>query len=123
MAGGTGALPAGTVTFLFTDIEGSTPRWVQHPAAMRAGATYELVRDVLPPDSSLRDLGAHRHKDLTRPEQVYQLLHPDLPADFPPLKTLDTHRHSLPVQFTPFIGREREVTAVRERLLDPQTHL
>src|SRR5207244_4737006 len=29
-------LPSGTVTFLFTDVEGSTPLWEQHPAAMRA---------------------------------------------------------------------------------------
>src|SRR2546430_16365160 len=36
MAGGLGPLPAGTVTFLLTDIEGSTPRWEQHPTAMRA---------------------------------------------------------------------------------------
>jgi predicted ATPase/class 3 adenylate cyclase len=28
------ALPTGTVTFLFTDIEGSTARWEQHPEAM-----------------------------------------------------------------------------------------
>src|SRR5438876_3657979 len=29
-------LPTGTVTFLFTDIEGSTRLWEQHPEAMRA---------------------------------------------------------------------------------------
>ena len=29
-------LPSGTVTFLFTDIEGSTTLWEQHPEAMRA---------------------------------------------------------------------------------------
>src|SRR3954447_3647157 len=29
-------LPAGTVTFLFTDIEGSTRLWEQHPEAMPA---------------------------------------------------------------------------------------
>ncbi len=29
-------LPTGTVTFLFTDIEGSTQRWDRHPDAMRA---------------------------------------------------------------------------------------
>ncbi len=29
-------LPTGTVTFLFTDIEGSTVRWERHPDAMRA---------------------------------------------------------------------------------------
>ena len=29
-------LPAGTVTFLFTDIEGSTKRWEHQPQAMNA---------------------------------------------------------------------------------------
>src|SRR3954465_10964329 len=29
------ALPSGTVTFLFTDIEGSTRLWEEHPQAMR----------------------------------------------------------------------------------------
>src|SRR4051795_7363253 len=28
-------LPTGTVTFLYTDIEGSTTRWEQHPQAMK----------------------------------------------------------------------------------------
>ena len=38
--------------------------------------TQGLVRDVLPPNASLRDLGQHRLKDLGRPETVFQLLHP-----------------------------------------------
>src|SRR4051812_45875290 len=29
-------LPTGTVTFLYTDIEGSTRRWEQYPDAMKA---------------------------------------------------------------------------------------
>ena len=33
--GGTRGLPQGTVTFLFTDLEGSTRRWEEHPAQMR----------------------------------------------------------------------------------------
>jgi class 3 adenylate cyclase len=47
----------------------------------------ELVRDRLPPGVALRDLGEHRLKDLIRPEQIFQLVAPDLPADFPPLRT------------------------------------
>ena len=30
------SLPSGTVTFLFTDIEGSTKLWEEHPEAMRS---------------------------------------------------------------------------------------
>ncbi|HEY2979444.1 MAG TPA: adenylate/guanylate cyclase domain-containing protein [Burkholderiaceae bacterium] len=75
-------------------------------------ATAELVQDQLPPDVQLRDLGAHQLKDLTRPEQIFQLVTPDLPAAFPPLRTLDSRRVNLPSQPTPLIGREMEVAAV-----------
>jgi predicted ATPase/class 3 adenylate cyclase len=88
-----------------------------------SAATYEVARDDLPPGMNLRDLGEHRLKDLTRPERIYQIVHPDLPSAFPPLKTLDAQRHNLPVQLTPLVGREREVTTVRDRLLDPDTRL
>ena len=210
-------LPSGTITFLFTDIEGSTQLWEQHPEAMKVTlaqhdtilrdaiegkggyvfktvgdafcaafstppealatalsaqqalqaeewgetgplrvrmalhtgvaeerendyfgqplnrvarllstgygmqillslATAELVRDALPKGASLRELGFHRLKDLQRPEQVYQLLHSDLTSEFPPLKSLDTLRHNLPVQLTSFIGREREIEEVKKLL-------
>ncbi len=42
------------------------------------------------PVAELRDLGEHRLKDLPRPERIFQLVIPDLPTNFPPLKTLDT---------------------------------
>lgn len=204
------ALPSGTVTFLFTDIEGSTKRWEQHPEAMRAAlaqhdellraaiqnggghifktvgdafcavfvtapaalgaaleaqrrvvtqdwgeagalrvrmalhtgaaqerdadyfglplnrvarllatgyggqillstATQELVRDDLPEEVSLRDMGEHRLKDLVRPERIFQIVAGGLPTEFPPLKTLDTHYHNLPLQPTPLLGREAQV--------------
>jgi class 3 adenylate cyclase len=165
--------PTGTVTFLFTDIEGSTKLWEQHPAAMKVSvaghdailrsvveahlgyvvkttgdgllaafgtahaaftaaveaqrsllaqtwsgvgslrarmalhtgpaeeregdyfgpalnrasrlmaaghggqilltqASYELVRDHVVPEITVRDLGEHRLKDLIRPEHVYE---------------------------------------------------
>jgi hypothetical protein len=88
-----------------------------------SGSTADLLGDALPEQTSLRELGLHRLKDLARPEPVYQLLHPALPADFPPLRTLDARRHNLPLQPTPLIGQERIVAAVQERLLAPETRL
>ena len=206
-------LPKGTVTFLFTDIEGSTTRWEHHPEAMRAAlarhdsllrsvmtshggyvfkmvgdavyaafavpadavaaavaaqhaisaeewgevgplrvrmalhtgaaqsrdddyfgptlnrvarvlstgyggqillsvATVELVRDSLPAGASLKDLGEHALKDLLRSEHIFQLAGPDLLAEFPALKSLERHPHNLPVQPTPFLGRQQEVASI-----------
>ncbi|MFL5732416.1 MAG: adenylate/guanylate cyclase domain-containing protein, partial [Chloroflexia bacterium] len=211
-------LPSGTVTFLFTDIEGSTSRWEQHPEQMRAAlarhddllrsaieeqggyifktmgdafcaafssphaalsaalasqralqgeqwpehigaikvrmalhtgaveeqagdyfgqplnrvarllsaghggqtllslATQELVRDQLPLNLWLQDLGEHRLKDLIRPERVFQLVAPGLPSNFPPLRTLDNRPNNLSVQPTPLIGREKELAAIEKML-------
>jgi predicted ATPase/class 3 adenylate cyclase len=83
----------------------------------------ELVRDQLPAGVELWDLGEHRLKDLIRPERIYQLAAWGLPTDFPPLRTLDVRPHNLPLQATPFIGREREVAEARDRLLQPDTRL
>ncbi len=79
-------------------------------------AAQELVRDALPKGASLRDLGEHRLKDLARPERIFQVLAPDLPAEFPPLRTLDRYTHNLPAQPTPLIGREAEALAVSDLL-------
>ena len=80
--------------------------------------TYELVRDVLPPLTSIAELGSHRLKDLQRPELVFQLLHPALPSDFPPLKSLDNPKlpNNLPQQLTSFVGREKEMAEVKALL-------
>ncbi len=216
--------PTGTVTFLFTDIEGSTTRWEHHPEAMRTAlarhdallrqvitahsgfvfkmvgdavyaafavaadgvaaavaaqqavtaeqwgevsplrvrmalhtgaaqsrdddyfgptlnrvarvlstgyggqillsvATVELVRDALSAGVSLNDLGEHTLKDLLRSEHIFQLIVPDLPADFPALKSLSRHPHNLPVQPTPFLGREQEVASVCALLRRPEVRL
>jgi predicted ATPase/class 3 adenylate cyclase len=217
-------LPSGTVTFLFTDVEGSTRRWEQDPEAMRttlarhdallrtaieahggcvfktvgdefcaafstapdalaaalagqraltaetwgaggpllvrmalhtgdaderdgdyygppvnrvarllstghggqvllSAAVQELVRDQLPPGADLRDHGAQRLKDLQRPERVFQLIVADLPAEFPPLRTLDSRPNNLPAQTTPLVGREEEIAAAAARLLHPDVRL
>jgi predicted ATPase/class 3 adenylate cyclase len=75
--------------------------------------TYELVRDDLPPGVSLLDAGTHRLKDLIRPEHIYQVNAPGMVNQFPPLKTLDTYSHNLPIQLTSFVGREKEMTEVK----------
>src|ERR1700736_107528 len=85
--------------------------------------TCDLVAQHLPVYTFLQDLGEHRLKDLQRPSHLFQLRLEGLPADFPPLKTLDTHPNNLPIQPTPFIGREKEVTAVMRLLLRPDVRL
>jgi class 3 adenylate cyclase len=57
-------------------------------------STSALVEDALLDGLSLRDLGAYRLKNLPRPERIFQLLIPDLPADFPPLRSLDTRERA-----------------------------
>src|SRR5215204_6008621 len=85
--------------------------------------TQQLVRDQLPARTSLRDLGEYRLKDLFRPERVFQLLAPELPADFPLLRTLDAYRNNLPLQPTPLVGREKEVAQVCDLLRGEATRL
>ena len=75
-------------------------------------ATEELVRDNLPDDITLRDLGKKRLKGLFHPERTYQLVISGLPSEFPPLKTLDDYRNNLPTLLTSFIGREKEMAEV-----------
>ncbi|HZN13280.1 MAG TPA: tetratricopeptide repeat protein [Acidimicrobiales bacterium] len=75
-------------------------------------ATKQRAADLLPEGATLLDLGTHRLKDLSEPEQVFQLCHPDLAADFPPLASLDQRRHNLPTALTPLIGRADDVRAV-----------
>ena len=77
-----------------------------------SGACMEVAQDALPPECSLRDLGTHRLKDLAQPERVYQLLAPDLAADFPALRSLDHLSNNLPAQLTSFVGREDEVAGI-----------
>src|SRR5207253_11078196 len=77
----------------------------------------DLVRNSLPEGASLRDLGEHRLRDLRQSERVYQVVIPDLPSDFPSLKTPGNRPNNLPVQRVPIIGREVELAAARQLLL------
>ena len=78
-------------------------------------AAAVLVRDGLPSGAALADLGSHRLKDLGRPERIFQLTAPGLPAGFPPLRSLGNPAlpNNLPAQLSAFIGRDREICEVR----------
>src|SRR5579872_275743 len=216
-AAATGSVPTGTVTFLFSDIEGSSRRWEAHPDAMKAavarhdalmrraieehrghvfktvgdafccgfaspqdalagaleaqralaredfatidglrvrmalhsgcteeregdyfgpvvnrvarlmsigsggqvllsGVTYELVRTLVGEQVSFTDLGLHRLRDLTQPERVWQAIAPDLPSDFPPLRSVDNLPNNLPVQVTTFYGREKDLEELKTQI-------
>jgi class 3 adenylate cyclase len=83
-------------------------------------AVQQLTRDALPAGATLRDLGEHRLRDLLEPERVFQVLHPDLPDQFPPLTSLGSHLNNLPFQPTPFLRREQEVQQVVDLVRRPE---
>jgi len=79
-------------------------------------AVAERVTDGLPAGVELRDLGAVRLRDLTTPERLYQVLHPQLRAVFPPLRSLASTPNNLAQQLNSFIGHERELAQTRQML-------
>jgi predicted ATPase/class 3 adenylate cyclase len=79
-------------------------------------AVVDDIRERLPAEVTLRDLGSVRLKDLATPEHVYQVVHPGLRHDFPALRSLEATPNNLPQQLTSFIGREREVAEAEELL-------
>ncbi len=95
-----------------------------HPGQiLLSQTTHDLVQHSLPQDMFLRDLGEHRLKNLRLQSHLFQLSSADLPADFPPLKTLDMRPNNLPVQPTPFMGREKEVATLTNLLHRPEIRL
>jgi predicted ATPase/class 3 adenylate cyclase len=79
-------------------------------------AVVDALDGRLAPPARLRDLGGVRLRDLITPERLYQLVHPELRADFPPLRSLETTPNNLPQQATSFIGRERELAEAKALL-------
>jgi predicted ATPase/class 3 adenylate cyclase len=97
------ALPVSTATALAVCRAGHGGQILMSHAARRLAVT------TLAAGVSLLDLGSHRLTDLSQPHRLYQLAHPALRTDFPPLRSLENHPHNLPVQLTRFIGRRREL--------------
>ena len=76
-------------------------------------ATEEILRDALPDDIALVDLGEHRLPDLARPERIFQVVAAGLTREFPPLRSLDAIPGNLPAQVTSLVGRALERDARR----------
>lgn len=81
-------------------------------------ATHSLVTQALEGELAFADLGTHRLKDLTSREHLYQLVVRGLQSDFPPPRTLTATAQNLPTTLTSFIGRNRELAAIRELIGD-----
>ena len=105
-----------------------------------SNATRELVEDDPPESVELCDLGAFQLKDLERPERIYQVVGPGLPAEFPPVRISSAevgvtafagHEDELanavaarglgtdsqePSPVRPFVGREQELAELRTAL-------
>src|SRR5262249_15791075 len=81
-----------------------------------SGAARDLLIPGLPQEVTLLDRGSHQLKDLQQPEHVFQLCHPALASEFPPLRSLSTHPNNLPQQLTNFIGREKELAEIKRLL-------
>jgi predicted ATPase/class 3 adenylate cyclase len=79
-------------------------------------AVASLVAPRLAAGIGLRELGEVRLRDLANAERVYQIVHPDLRADFPALRALAATPHNLPQPLTSFVGREREIGEVEALL-------
>ncbi len=78
--------------------------------------THDLVVRELPPEVMLRDLGEHRLRDLAGQQRIFQAVVADLPSEFPPLHSVDSHPNNLPRQLTSFVGRERQLEEAKRLL-------
>ncbi len=81
-----------------------------------SGVTSQLVGGSPPQETSLKDLGVHRLRDLSEPMTVFQLMSPHLPNDFPPIHSLDGFPNNLPADLSSFVGRATDISSVTEQL-------
>jgi predicted ATPase len=76
-----------------------------------ADATRRLVESHLAEGVGLSDLGVYGLKGLRGQERIWQLTHPELPTDFPPLKAGASASGNLPTPISSFVGRRNELAA------------
>jgi predicted ATPase/class 3 adenylate cyclase len=88
-----------------------------------SAAAASLATERLPPGASFLDLGEHRLRGIDRAERIFQLVHPALEAQFPPLATVRLMVANLPARATIFVGRAAELAEIKTRLADPSVRL
>jgi predicted ATPase/class 3 adenylate cyclase len=76
--------------------------------------TEELLHDALPEKYGFLDLGERRLRDLGQPVRIFQVTHPDLRREFPPLRSVDAFPGNLPLQTSSFVGREAQLASLAE---------
>jgi predicted ATPase/class 3 adenylate cyclase len=83
-----------------------------------SAATAALIREDLPPGTTLRALGSHLLRDLGEREDVFQLEFEDLESEFPPLRSVvgPVDRTNLPASRGTFIGREGEMAELQQQV-------
>ncbi len=90
-------------------------RAITHPGQIIiCESVWEAVHGALPNAVGLKFLGSHKLKDFENPERIWQILHADLPSQFPRLTS--PPQHNLPQSTTRFVGREKEIHEAQERL-------
>ncbi len=89
---------------------------IGHGGQVLLSETVRLATPATPPETTLVDMGLRRLKDLTQPEHVWQLTIAGLPAQFPPLNSLDARPNNLSSQLTSLVGRESDLEEVKSLL-------
>lgn len=79
-------------------------------------AARAVAADAVEANVDFVDLGSHQLKGLDRPERVFQLTHPDLKREFPPLQFTQRVLSNLPTQLSSLVGREQELIELRSAI-------
>lgn len=92
---------------------------VAHPGqVLMSSTTADLSRDTLGGGVGLADIGSYLIGSAGRAENVYQLLHEDLPTEFPSLAATRETATNLPAAISSFVGRAAELDEVEALLED-----
>jgi hypothetical protein len=81
-----------------------------------SAATATAVEGRLPADAALVPLGSFQLRGFPEPQPLFQLGHPDLRRDFPPLRLIGVAVHNLPFLRAGFVGRTEERRALASLL-------